>query len=206
MNRLTRLALAAAGLCSVSAGAAPILQASNPFGTGSTYLALNNDLGLGSTSQSVLVGYRLDATGAGSLLYTYLGKEGGYTNSVGFSLNAGGCTFVTGSTAIGATCSDTTTGGALVFSFSSSGSAGTLANGANFSLSSPINFGLQRLTARDWRVLLDDSGGSPNDKDFDDLGIRVSFIPTSVPEPASLGLLGLGLMGLGLSRRKKQRA
>jgi hypothetical protein len=32
-----------------------------------------------------------------------------------------------------------------------------------------------------------------------------SVVPTDVPEPGTLGLLGLGLLGLGLSRRKAAR-
>ena len=48
--------------------------------------------------------------------------------------------------------------------------------------------------------LLWDDSGSDTDDNHDDLIVRLTY---RVPEPATLGLLGLGLLGVGAIRRKR---
>ena len=199
MSGLLAAGTAHAGLIATDGGAAG--------GTSIYTTGANNDLGLpGGSTQTVMVGYQLEAELAGDLQYVYLGKEAGYSNFVNFGISANGCTFSTIYSRAGDTCTATTTGGLLDFAFTTigGGSAQSLYNGQNFSITSAMTFGLQRIDDYTWRILLDDSGGNPNDKDYDDLGLRVVFRPQSVPEPGTLALLGLGIAGLGAMRRRRK--
>jgi hypothetical protein len=55
-----------------------------------------------------------------------------------------------------------------------------------------------------WMILWDDSGAS-NDDDYDDYVAVARFRPVSVPEPATLSLLGAGLLMFGFLGRRRRR-
>lgn len=55
-----------------------------------------------------------------------------------------------------------------------------------------------------WAIFWDDSGAR-NDDDYDDYIAVARFVPTAVPEPVTLTLLGAGLLGIGLVRRRSAR-
>ena len=55
-----------------------------------------------------------------------------------------------------------------------------------------------------WVAIVPPTPGSEDEDPDIDQGTIYSFTlrPSAVPEPGTLGLLGLGLLGLGLTRRK----
>jgi hypothetical protein len=191
-----------AGLTFVSTGTGTRTETFNGIAGLTVAGAVNSTLSLGS----------LNSTELGTVTYTYLGNESGYTNRL---LTINGATLLTESNAVGTTISKAVTQtGALNFKFVDNHN-GYAVNGGTWSNNTSIGLIGTNLTisapgaAGTYAYVIGFNDGAGKGKtlgDWDDFVVGINFTPavTPVPEPETYALLlaGLGLMG-AIARRRK---
>ena len=154
------------------------------------------------------VGAQLSVDQAGTVTFTYIAAESGFTNK--FNSSFGSMTefndawnFNPGHTSL----TGNVTAGVLGFNFTSDGS-GALEPVDNF-----LGLNLEGLgiftdgSGLMNKVILgyDDQYLWPDDDNHDDMMILVEFSPNPVPVPAAIWLFGSGLLGvIGIAKRKKR--
>lgn len=136
----------------------------------------------------------LQVSGPGIVHFQFVGFSASYQNSFGSGLST---LFTTAGSTAGDTAQIVAGGAGLVpFFFHTNGGAtpsGTAINGV--SITSPLSVAFADLGDGSFLALFNDGGGSPtDDKDYNDMIVRVSVSP--VPLPAAAWLLISAVLGL----------
>jgi hypothetical protein len=154
------------------------------------------------------IGGNLFFADAADIVWTFLGKEAGYTNT----LIAGGCSIASSVTpgSSAATCTSSHSGGALQWQFTvwNPWMPGFMpsVNPGNNSPTSNASVFFSIINASEFYIALDDGGAGPDDNHDDWFG-RGRIVPrvVSVPEPGALALFGALALASGIAMRGRAR-
>lgn len=152
----------------------------------------------------------LMATQAGTISFTYLGKEA--WNTTRFSFNGQNLSDNTreGATSLlGTTLSAQIGAGKVNFSFTDVTRGVTFGNGSLGAMMFASNVNTSRFGAFDFVVGFNDKGivKDPRDSDFDDMVMGIKFTPAvtpAIPEPSTYALMALGLLGVAVAARRQR--
>ena len=139
------------------------------------------------------VGGGLQVSGPAIVHFQYLGFDAGFSNSFGSGLST---LFTTASSLVGDTAEVVAGGSGTVPFFFHTNDGGSPLTGYNGGpIPSPLSIAFADLGDGSFLALFNDGGGNPtDDKDYNDMIVRVSVSP--VPLPAAAWLLISAVLGL----------